>query len=205
MIRAKHRLPQQFALFIASNKPHKNLVRLVEAWQKIIRDWRMEIGDYATANLQSPLLVIGGHQDPRYAEAERQVDELGISEHVKFIGAVPNEELPALYSACTLFVFPSLYEGFGLPPLEAMACGAPLACSNASALPEVAGTAAVMFDPTRPDEIAAACRHVLADPVLQADLRQRSIRQAARFTWDAAARTTMGVYRSVLKQPHSTH
>jgi alpha-1,3-rhamnosyl/mannosyltransferase len=213
-VRARYKLPPSFALFLASNKPHKNLVRLIEAWGMVIRDWRLEIGDLNAAplsasdertaqslipNLQSPVLVIAGHQDPRYTEARQQVNALGLSDRVLFIGEVPNEDLPSLYSACDLFIFPSLYEGFGLPPLEAMASGAPVACSNASSLPEVVGNAAVLFDPSRPEDIAAACRRVLSDHALQADLRARGRAQAARFTWEEAGRKTVEVYHSVLR------
>jgi alpha-1,3-rhamnosyl/mannosyltransferase len=214
-VRARYNLPPSFALFLASNKPHKNLVRLIEAWKMVIGDWRLEIGDFnatpssttgerlpqsPTSNFQSPILVIAGHQDPRYTQARQQVNALGLGNYVQFIGEVPNEDLPSLYSACDLFIFPSLYEGFGLPPLEAMASGAPVACSNASSLPEVVGNAAVLFDPSRPEEIAAACRRVLSDPALQADIRAHGRAQAARFTWEEAARKTVEVYHSVLRQ-----
>ena len=195
----KYKLPPQFALFLASNKPHKNLARLMDAWQIMVRDWKLRAGAPTIADLQSPALVVAGHRDPRYTEAERRAQELGIEANVKFIGAVSNEDMPALYSACSLFVFPSLYEGFGLPPLEAMACGAPLACSKASSLPEVAGNAALLFDPLRPDDIAAACRRILTDTALQSDLRRRSVAQAACFSWSAAARSTIDVYRSILR------
>ena len=183
--RAHYQLPEHFTLYLASNKPHKNLVRLVEAWNLVIRDWRLEI-------------VIAGHQDPRYPQAQARAKELGIANHVHFIGAVPERDLPGLYSACDLFVYPSLYEGFGLTPLEAMACGAPVACSNASSLPEVSGDAAISFDPQDPRQIADACLRILTNPGLQADLRQRSLRQAAQFTWDRAARQTVDVYRSIV-------
>jgi len=105
--------------------------------------------------------------------------------------------MPALYSACALFVFPSLYEGFGLTPLEAMACGAPVACSNTSSLSEVAGDAALLFDPTDVEAIAAACARVLTNPSLQQQLRASGLRQAARFTWAETARRTLEVYRRI--------
>ena len=153
------------------------------------------------SNLQSPpLLVIAGHQDPRYNEAQARARALGLAEDVRFIGDTPDSDLPALYSACDLFVFPSLYEGFGLPPLEAMACGAPVACSNTSSLPEVVGDAALLFNPLDTGEIATACARVLKDAALNAELRARSLRQASRFTWDQCARATLDVYRSMLLQ-----
>ena len=166
--RAKYSLPDSFTLCLASNKPHKNIVRLVEAWKLVVQDWGLAVHgphmpsssstkervDQSTAldspsqvGIKTPYLVIAGHQDPRYPEARRRAAELDLGPVVRFLGDVPNEDLPALYTACDLFVFPSLYEGFGLPPLEAMACGAPVACSNASSLPEVIGNAAIQVDP----------------------------------------------------------
>jgi alpha-1,3-rhamnosyl/mannosyltransferase len=217
-IRARYGLPDRFALYLASNKPHKNLVRLMDAWEVVVNewgleigDWRLEIGDSPIPNLQSPIpnpqslisnpqspiLVIAGHQDPRFPQARQRARDLGIDERVRFIGEVGNDDMPALYSACDLFVFPSLHEGFGLTPLEAMACGAPVACSNASSLPEVAGDAALLFDPADAGQIAAACARVLGDPALRADLRRRSLRQAARFSWRATAEATLAVYREL--------
>ncbi|HEY3290429.1 MAG TPA: glycosyltransferase family 1 protein, partial [Anaerolineae bacterium] len=201
---ARYHLPQHFVFSFGSNKPHKNLVRLVEAWSLVQRDLRLDIGDSAPRRLQSrisnpdpPLLVIAGHQDSRYGDAQARATELGIADSVTFIDAVRDEDLPALYSACDLFVFPSLYEGFGLPPLEAMACGAPVTCSNTSSMPEVVGDAALLFDPSRPQEIAQAIGRILKEPALQADLRARSLQRAAQFSWRQCARTTLEVYRSV--------
>ncbi len=198
--RARHGLPEHFALYLASNKPHKNLVRLVEAWGLLRRDWRLEIGDWELSNPQSLFLVIAGHQDPRFPQAQERARELGLAGRVRFIGEVDNADMPALYSACDLFVFPSLHEGFGLTPLEAMACGAPVACSNTSSLPEVAGDAALLFDPTDTAQIAAACARVLGDAALRADLRQRSLRQAARFSWRSTAEATLAVYRDLARR-----
>ncbi|MCS6773467.1 MAG: glycosyltransferase family 4 protein, partial [Thermoflexales bacterium] len=180
---------QPFALYLASNKPHKNLPRLVEAWRIVV----------ATLGDRAPRLVIAGHYDPRYPEAQQLVSALGLEHKVVFVGLVSDAEATALYSTCALFVFPSLYEGFGLTPLEAMACGAPVACSNTSSLPEVVGDAAVLFDPHRADDIAAACLRMLTDETLQANLRQASLRQAARFSWREAAARTLEVYRAIAR------
>jgi alpha-1,3-rhamnosyl/mannosyltransferase len=202
-VRAKYQLPPHFALFVASNKPHKNLVRLVEAWQMVIRDPRLEIGDIPdlaesrVSNLQSPSLVIAGHYDPRYPEAQRHTNELGLSDTVRFIGAVSNEDLPALYTACDVFVFPSLYEGFGLPPLEAMACGAPVISSNTSSLPEVMGDAGILVDPLDTQALANAISSVLHNSSLRATLHERSLQQASTFTWDDVARQTLDVYKAI--------
>ena len=205
--RSKYSLPERFSLYLASNKPHKNLVRLIEAWS--ILDSRFRISDSSSdrtsgsaeskiQNRKSEILVIAGHQDPRFPEAQERAKALGIADRVRFIGEVSNEDMPALYSACALFVFPSLYEGFGLTPLEAMACGAPVACSNTSSLPEIAGDAALLFSPTDAGQIATACASILSDAALQADLREKSLRQAARFTWQDTARRTLDLYRQVV-------
>ncbi len=216
--RAKYSLPDSFTLCLASNKPHKNIVRLVEAWKRVVQDWGLEVHgphvqsststkervDQSTAldatsqaGIRTPYLVIAGHQDPRYPEARRRAAELGLGTAVRFLGDVPNVDLPALYTACEAFIFPSLYEGFGLPPLEAMACGAPVICSNTSSLPEVVGNAAIKVDPLDVNALARALLGVLVNPSLQADLRERSLARAKRFTWDDVARQTLDVYKAL--------
>jgi glycosyltransferase involved in cell wall biosynthesis len=127
-----------------------------------------------------------------------KVAQLGLQEQVTFTGYVPDEDLPALYNAAELFVFPSLYEGFGLPVLEAMACGAPVVTSNTSSLPEVAGDAAILVDPYDVNAIAQAMRQVLEDPALAEALRQKGLERAKLFTWEKTARQTIAVYEKVL-------
>ena len=128
------------------------------------------------------------------------VEKLGLKPRVHFTGFVEEEDLPALYNGADLFVFPSLYEGFGLPPLEAMACGTPVVTSNTSSLPEVVGDAAIMVDPYNVDAISEAMARVLNDPVLAEDLRQRGLLQAEQFSWQKMAEETIEVYKKVLKQ-----
>jgi glycosyltransferase involved in cell wall biosynthesis len=110
---------------------------------------------------------------------------------------VPDEDLPALYTLAEVFAFPSLYEGFGLPVLEAMACGAPVICSNASSLPEVAGEAAIQIAPLEVREWTQALERIRSDAALRASLRERGLRQAKRFTWEATARQTYAIYQEV--------
>ena len=117
---------------------------------------------------------------------------------MRFLGPVADADLPALYAAATCFVFPSRYEGFGLPVLEAMACGTPVACSNVSSLPEVAGDAALLFDPADAAAMAQAIARLLDEPSLRDDLRTRGLAQAARFTWERTAARTLDVYRKLL-------
>ena len=118
----------------------------------------------------------------------------GLEDRVVFPGYVDDADLPALYSAATAFVYPSLYEGFGLPPLEAMACGTPVVCSNAASLPEVVGDAAVSIDPLRVESLARGLQDVLGSAGLRDDLRARGLRRAAQFSWDRCAAETLAVY-----------
>ena len=182
-LRQRLPLPDRYLLYLGSNKPHKNLPRLIRA--------------FAAVTPQSPGtdLVIAGAWDPRSPEARQLVVELGLEDAVRFLPNVLNADLPALYAGATAFVFPSLYEGFGLPVLEAMACGAPVACSNTSSLPEVAGEAAVLFDPVDVNEMATAINRLLDDEGLRERLRERGRLQAARFTWKRTAELTLIAYR----------
>jgi alpha-1,3-rhamnosyl/mannosyltransferase len=175
-----------YVLYLGSNKPHKNLVRLIEAWG--IAHRTSYITDYT--------LIIAGAWDARYPAARQRAEALGLADRIVFLGPVAEADLPALYHGAALFVFPSLYEGFGLPVLEAMACGTPVVCSNTSSLPEVAGDAALQVDPLDVDALAAAIGRVLGDAALADDMRQRGLRQAARFTWAHTAQQTLAVYRS---------
>ncbi len=187
-LRARYGLPEQFVLYLGSNKPHKNLVRLIEAWK------------LAARNFQPPTcpLIIAGAWDARYPESRRRVEALGLENSVRFLGPMAEADLPALYSAATAFAFPSLYEGFGLPVLEAMACGAPAACSNVSSLPEVAGDAALTFDPQDTDAIARALAQLCADADLRAELRARGLVRATQFSWQRTAQETLKIYRKVM-------
>lgn len=186
--RRQHALPEQYVLYLGSNKPHKNLERLIEAWGQI----EGELPEYT--------LVVAGAWLPQHPEPRQRAEALKLEARVRWLGPAQGKYLPALYSAATVFVFPSLYEGFGLPPLEALACGAPVACSATSSMPEVLGDAAIFFNPTEVDAIAAALRRLLQDAALRQDLRQRALERAAQFTWEATARQTLAVYRQMLQE-----
>jgi alpha-1,3-rhamnosyl/mannosyltransferase len=184
-----------YVLYLGSNKPHKNLVRLIEAWRIVASSFQLPAsGLDLNLNLS---LVIAGSWDARYPEARHRVAELGLADRVVFLGPVAEAELPALYTGAELFVFPSLYEGFGLPVLEAMACGTPVVCSNVSSLPEVAGDAACQVNPLAVDELAAAIGRVLGDAALRQQMRERGLAQAARFSWPRTAQETLAVYRQI--------
>ena len=137
-----------------------------------------------------------GHWDERYPEAKQAAERLGLKDTVKFIGPVTDADLPALYGGAEVFVFPSQYEGFGFPVLEAMACGAPVVCSNRSSLPEVAGDAALLCDPNDTEALAHTIEQALTDRNLCAGLRQRGLARAAQFSWEQTAQSTLKVYRS---------
>ncbi len=181
--RAKHGLPERFALYLGSNKPHKNLRGLVEAWLSLPEN--------------NAHLVVAGAWDDRYPEA-RQLAEARGGKAIRWIGRVAENDLPALYSAADAFIFPSLFEGFGLPVVEAMACGTPVVCSNTTALPEVAGDAAMLVDPNDASAIAGALERVLGDEQLRAELRAKGLARAAQFTWERTAARTLEIYRQVV-------
>ena len=122
---------------------------------------------------------------------------LDLRDRVRFLGPVAEADLPVLYAAATAFVVPGRYEGFGLPVLEAMACGTPVACSNVSSLPEVVGDAGLLVDPRNPEEMAIAIHRLVTDDALHAELRDKGLQRAQTFSWEKAARKTLDVYRKV--------
>jgi len=195
-VRGKYALPEDYILYLGSNKPHKNLVRLVEAWAKTLDTSRQFAAPWAIGNLQPMIpLVIAGAWDPRYPQARQRAEELCLGEAIRWLGPVPEADLPALYTGAIPFIFPSLYEGFGLPVLEAMACGTPVICSNTSSLPEVAGDAALLVDPRDVEALAATIKRALTDKNLQEEMRSKGLAQAARFSWQHTARVTLKVYK----------
>jgi glycosyltransferase involved in cell wall biosynthesis len=175
-------------LHVGTLEPRKNLVRLVEAYGRLVSTGR--VGEVA--------LVLAGRKgwvyEPIYEAAERANRAGG---RVVFLDFVYDDELPLLYNMATVFAYPSLYEGFGLPAAEALACGTPTLVSTDGALREVVGNAAVAVDPRSVEEIAAGLERLLLDEALRARLAEFGPRQVARFTWEAAARTVLGVYEKV--------
>jgi glycosyltransferase involved in cell wall biosynthesis len=185
-VRARYDLQEPFILAVGTLEPRKNFPTLIEAYARL--------QDFGVA-LSEVQLVIAGGKGWLYEGIFAAVERLGLGERVRFLDFVPDPDLPALYNAAAVFAFPSLYEGFGLPPLEAMACGTPVITSNVSSLPEVVGDAALTVPPTDVAALAEALARALTDEHLRATLRQQGLQQAARFTWDAAARTLLAVYR----------
>lgn len=185
---AERRIAPQSIFFLGSLEPRKNLVTLLDAVARLR-------AAPATAGAK---LYVGGAPAWDYGPVMARASEAGLREAVEFVGRVPATELPLWYSACSVFAFPSLYEGFGLPPLEAMACGAAVVCSDSSSLPEVTGDAALLADPRDPDAWAAALTRVITDKALREDMRARSRARAARFSWADTAATTLISYRTAL-------
>ncbi|MDH7486509.1 MAG: glycosyltransferase family 1 protein [Anaerolineae bacterium] len=191
-VRGRYSLPPHYVLYLGSNKPHKNLPRLIDAFSRITHH-----ASQITHHASRFTLVIAGAWDPRYPEPRQRAEVSGLESVVRFLGPVPEGDLPALYSGAIAFVFPSLYEGFGLPVLEAMSCGVPVACSNTSSLPEIVGQAALTFDPADVEDMAAALSRLLSDAGLRAELRQRGLEWAQRFSWAETARRTLEVYHGL--------
>jgi len=185
-VRERYQLDGPFALYVGNIKPHKNLERLIEAFHLVRRE-----------GFEGLKLLIIGDQISKFPRLRRAVDRYKLHKHVRFLGFVGDDTLSALYRLATVFVFPSLYEGFGLPPLEAMASGTPVVTSNVSSLPEVVGDAAVLIDPYSAKSIADGIQRVLVDPDLRATLRMRGLERARSFSWEASVRRTLDVYREV--------
>ncbi len=186
---ARYRLPRDFILFVSTIEPRKNLPTLLHAFRRLRDEYKSQV-----------TLAIAGQRGWLAEEVDAVVDELKLGEAVRFLGGVPNEELVYLYNAAKLFVLPSFYEGFGLPPLEAMACGTPVVCSNTSSLPEVVGDAGCLIDPNDVDELTVALWRLLSDENLRRELRSKGLRRAQIFSWERAARETLKVYRQVSGQ-----
>ena len=186
--RRKKGLPERFILFLGTLEPRKNVVSLLKAYARLVardsRSW--------------PALVIAGAKGWFYQEILAKVERLDLADRTILAGYVPEEEKPLWYNAAEIFVYPSLFEGFGLPPLEAMACGTPAIVSDTSSLPEVVGDAGRQVPPDDVAALAEAMATLLGDPVLRAECRQRGLERAARFSWDTAARQTVRAYERAL-------
>jgi glycosyltransferase involved in cell wall biosynthesis len=185
-VRQRYGLPGRFILSVGTIEPRKNLTSVLEAYHAL-----------RTGGAQLKLVIVG-KKGWLYGGFFRRLRQLGLEDEVILTGFAPDEDLPALYSAADLFVYPSLYEGFGMPVLEAMACGAPVVTSSTSSLPEVAGEAALLVDPTSVQELVTAMRSVLESKEVRDELRAKGLKQAGKFSWEETARETLAVYESVL-------
>ena len=177
---ARHAIRRPYVLHTGTLEPRKNLVRLLEAFARATQDHD---------------LVLVGTKGWLSTDIHETINRLQITNRVRITGYVPSSDLPAIYAGASAFCYPSRYEGFGLPPLEAMACGAPVITSAISSLPEVVGDAALLIDPFEIDSIQEALQRLLGDEQLRRSLRQQGFERAQQFSWERTARETVAVYR----------
>ncbi len=192
LIVERYQVTYPFLLYAGRISPHKNVVRMIEAFSALKTELER---DHLYPDLK---LIIIGDDVSGNPDLRRTVIRSGVQNDVRFLGFVPIEVLRTFYDEAKIFVFPSLYEGFGLPPLEAMAHGTPVVTSNVSSLPEVVGNAAVLVHPENVFEIMRALHRVLLDQPLRDKMKERGCRQAAKFSWEKSVRRIMDVYREVL-------
>lgn len=192
-VKEKYDLPYKFILYFGTIEPRKNLVGIIRAYN--------HLQNYASANnledLAKHKLVIAGQSGWLSGEIYAEIERSKFKEKIMLIDAVPDEEKEYIYNLASLFVYPSFFEGFGFPPLEAMRCGVPTIVSNNSSLPEIVGKGAVMIDPDKPDEIAKATREVLADKGLAEKLKIAGMQKAAEFSWQKTATDALGAIKSL--------
>ena len=181
-------LPPGYLLFVGTFEPRKNIPGLLEAY-RILLETQPEV----------PPLVLAGRRGWLYDEIYARAQALGLSERILWRENIPQALMPALYNGAATLVMPSFYEGFGLPPLEAMACGTPAVVANRSSLPEVVGDAGLLVNPDDPEDIAAGLNRLLADPELHRELSAKSIQRAATFTWQRTAEAVLQTYHRVLR------
>ena len=191
-VRHAYNIAGDYILSVGSIQPRKNLTRLVAAYARLRRE---------RAEGKLPRLVIVGKQAWLYDETLRAIREQGIGDLTVLTGYVPDADLPALYSGAVCFVYPSYFEGFGLPPLEAMQCGAPVIAGNRTSLPEVVGEAGLLVDPFDEAAIATAIARLVDDSDLRAELRVKGLKRARMFDWRETARRTLSIYRQIVDKP----
>ncbi|MDA1093692.1 MAG: glycosyltransferase family 1 protein [Acidobacteria bacterium] len=185
-VRERYQLHDRFLLYAGNVKPHKNLERVIEAFARLRSDTSADIK-----------LLITGSEISRYATIRRAVHRYNLHKHVRFLGFLTTDTLATLYHLADAFVFPSLYEGFGLPPLEAMACGTPVLTSNVSSLPEVVDDAALLVDPHDTAAIAQAMHQILTDQPTRERLIASGRRRASSFSWETSVQRVLRIYREV--------
>lgn len=188
-LRNRYSLPESFIFSVGRLEPRKNMVRLIRAYASLRKEQKIK-----------HKLVIGGKKDFLYSEIFKAVESLGLEKDVIFTGFIPSEDLALFHNAADLFVYPSIFEGFGLGALEAMSCGTPVVASNTSSIPEVIGDAGLLFDPCDVEEIAKAIYEVISDEELKIRLGRKGLERAKLFSWEETARKTLKVYEEVFSQ-----
>jgi glycosyltransferase involved in cell wall biosynthesis len=190
-VRSRYAIEGDYILAVGSIQPRKNLIRLIAAYAALRR---------ARPHANLPRLVLVGKRAWLYEETLRSIEGQGIASDVIFTGYVPEGDLPALYTDALCFVYPSYFEGFGLPPLEAMQCGAPVITGDRTSLPEVIGDAGLMVDPFDEWAISSAIERMIDDPGLRADFRRKGLERARLFNWHQTARRTLQVYERAMER-----
>jgi glycosyltransferase involved in cell wall biosynthesis len=188
-VRNRHGVEGPFLLFVSTIEPRKNVPTLLRALWQLLECYKEDVR-----------LVLAGGKGWLFEDAFALVEELNLDDRVHFVGRVSSEDLLYLYNAAELLAHPAFYEGFGLPPLEAMACGLPVIVSNVASLPEVVGDAGLLIDPHDIDELTVAMWRILNDSELRQEMREKGLRQAERFSWERAARETLAIYRRVAEK-----
>jgi len=190
-VKKKYHIDGKYILCVSTIEPRKNLPRLLSAYHQLRKE----------TNLEHKLVVCGTF-GWLFGDIFTTIDRLNLRDDVIFTGYIEDEELPHLYSAADLFVFPSLYEGFGLPALEAMACGIPVITSNSSSLPEILGDAGIMIDPYKPDDLSEAISKVLSDEKLRNKMKAKSLERSKKFSWEQTAQQTLEIYQDLYSAKH---
>jgi len=190
-VKRKYKLPDDYILYMGSFKPKKNLLRLIEAFDSL-----------PDLLKQKYPLILAGKPGYQYNAVQELVIKKKLQNYVKFIGFVPDEEIVPLYNGATLFVFPSMHEGFGFPLLEALACGLPTVSSSAASMPEIAEEAALFADPLSVEEISQSILKILSDPLLRKKMSSQGIKQAHKFSWDRTVEQTVEVYEKCIKSEY---
>lgn len=193
LIGSKFPLPEEFILFVSTIEPRKNIATLLRAYRRLLDSYKV------TASL-----VLAGATGWLADQIFETVEQLDLQRHVVFLGRVQNGDLVYLYNLARCLAHPAYYEGFGLTPLEAMACGTPVVVSNVSSLPEVVGDAALLIDPSDDEELAVALHRLLTDEALAARLREKGLARAATFSWERTAEETLAVYQRTCAQAGGT-
>lgn len=185
-VKKRYSIPDKYILYVGTIQPRKNISTLIKAYSSLAKSGRI-----------THKLVITGRKGWLYDPLFELIKNEGMEEKAIFTGFVPDEELPYIYNRADIFVYLSLFEGFGIPPLEAMACGVPVICSNTTSLPEVAGDAGILVAPTDQKAVEEAILKIIQSPSLREEMREKGLIQAGRFSWERTARETLDVYREV--------
>ncbi|WP_315116667.1 glycosyltransferase family 1 protein [uncultured Clostridium sp.] len=187
LIKKHYSIDDEYILYVGGFSPRKNIVGLIDAFSKLLNIYKRDLK-----------LIIAGKQGQSYSIYKKRCEDLGIENKVIFPGFIPLEHMPSLYNGCELFVYPSFYEGFGLPPVEAMACGTPVIASNSTSIPEVTGDAALLVHPKNVDQLCSSMYDVLTNNELKEDLSLKGLIRASELNWGNTAKNTLIAYNKIL-------